>query len=83
MMKIILASASPRRSELMKLITNDFLTFPADIDETMPDGMDIVDYPVYISEKKAEASFGKYGEDGIYIGSDTSVMLGKSVFGKP
>lgn len=83
MIKIILASASPRRRELMKLITPGFTVIPADIDETVPDGMDPFSYAAYVSEKKAEECAKKTASDGIYIGCDTSVIAGDAILGKP
>ena len=83
MTEIILASASPRRRELMKLIASDFRISPADVDETVPCGMDPFTYAVYVSEKKAESCAEKNKTDGIYIGCDTSVIAGDMILGKP
>ena len=40
-MKIILASASPRRQELIKMITEDIIVNPCDCDETIKPGLEI------------------------------------------
>lgn len=42
---IILASASPRRQELLKLLFDDFKVEPADIDETVRKSIDLLKYP--------------------------------------
>lgn len=87
-MEIILASASPRRKELLKQIGLDFIVFPAQGDEvsdkTIP--RDIV---VELAQKKAgeiyekaiAAGVGK--QDSIVIGADTIVVYEDRVLGKP
>ena len=54
-MPYILASASPRRQELLHKITDDFIVQPADVDETIPDDILPEDAAVYLSHIKAEA----------------------------
>lgn len=80
-MKIILASASPRRRELMKLITDDFECVAMDVDETIPE-----DFPCqpsdYLAELKARKAAELYPDD-IVIGCDTIVKVGGKVLGKP
>lgn len=44
-MSLILASASPRRKELLRLITDDFTVLTADVDETVPKDIDILKPP--------------------------------------
>ena len=80
---LILASASPRRRELMKLITPDFTAVSTDIDETFPNGMSFIDYPEYIANKKADAAMEKFKYDGVYIGCDTSVITEDEILFKP
>lgn len=81
-MEIILASQSPRRKELLGYITRDFITVPADIDETIPDGMGPKDYAIAMAEKKAKVISEQYPEH-IVIGSDTIVALRDEIMGKP
>lgn len=80
-MKIILASASPRRRELMKLITDDFQAVSVNVDETLPEN-----YPYnpssYLAELKARTAFELY-PDCIVIGCDTVVEIDNKVLGKP
>ncbi|HEY8423428.1 MAG TPA: Maf family protein [Clostridia bacterium] len=84
-MKLILASASPRRLELLKTIISGFEVIPADIDEHPEVNKDDPDYPVKLcvslALKKAESVFEKHGN--AVLGADTLVFLGKSILGKP
>ncbi len=82
-MAIILASASPRRQELLKYAVKDFIIRPADIDETLPDDVPPVRAAEYLAVKKAEAVFEKSGINDIVIGCDTVVIAGEEILGKP
>ena len=53
-MEFVLASASPRRNELLKIITEDFICRPADIDETVPETVAPRSAPEYLALMKAE-----------------------------
>ena len=53
--KIILASKSPRRIELLKLIYNDFEFIPSNIDETIPDNIGAQNAAEYLAVQKAKA----------------------------
>lgn len=77
---IILASQSPRRQELLKLITNDFEIKVSNVDETLPSGISPKDAVLYLSKIKAEPF--KNGSD-IIIGADTVVALDGKILGKP
>ncbi|MBO4493550.1 MAG: septum formation protein Maf [Ruminococcus sp.] len=81
-MKIILASASPRRRELMRYITEDFEAVSTDCDETLPDGTDPSVASEFLAVLKARVAAEKY-PDCIVIGCDTTVILGKEILGKP
>lgn len=80
-MNIILASASPRRRELMKLIIDDFETFSTDIDETPPDNIELFRVSEYLSGIKATSV--KCSSDSIVIGCDTTVIIDNTILGKP
>ncbi|MDE7097563.1 MAG: Maf family protein [Ruminococcus sp.] len=78
---LILASASPRRRELMKLITDDFTAVSLDVDETVPEKCNC-----HVSEYLAVLKAGKGAKlypDNIIIGCDTIVEIGGKVLGKP
>lgn len=81
-MQYILASASPRRQELIKLITEDFSVIPADIDETLPDNINPFYGPEFLAVKKAE-HISKQHKGALVIGADTGVFLENRVLGKP
>lgn len=81
--KFILASASPRRKELLSIYVKDFKIMPADIDETVPENIALKDAPLYIAKEKAAAVFNKLNEDEIIITADTIVLLDNKIYGKP
>ena len=79
---IVLASASPRRKELMKLITDEYRIRPTDADETIPPHIPIDESAEYVARIKAEAA--KQSEDEVVIGCDTMVMTPEGeILGKP
>ena len=81
-MSLILASGSPRRKELLKLITEQFAVHPVDADETLPEGMPVEMAAAYLADLKAHAAAQIFPED-IVIGCDTVVILGDEIMGKP
>lgn len=81
-MKIILASASPRRKELLKNIIENFECIPSDIDETVPENIPLLSGPEYLAVKKAKFLSEKY-KDSIIIGADTTVFIDNRALGKP
>ncbi len=81
-MALILASASPRRFELLKLITKDFLVVTSQADETLPSGILLPQAVMLLAQRKAEAVAVQHPGD-VIIGADTIVALGDRIFGKP
>lgn len=81
-MKYILASASPRRKELLAMFISDFAVCPSDIPEIVPNDLPIEEHSEYLARLKANDIAQKYPED-IIIGADTSVILGNEILGKP
>lgn len=81
-MKIVLASGSPRRRELLSLITENFAVCPADADESLRDGAPLADEVVRLSRLKAEAAMQSH-QDAVCIGSDTMVTIDRLPLGKP
>lgn len=79
---IILASASPRRRELLTQIGVDFTVITADIDETPLPGEDHRTYTLRLAEEKARAVLLKH-PDSIVIGADTTVTSNGELLGKP
>ncbi|MBQ5321373.1 MAG: septum formation protein Maf [Oscillospiraceae bacterium] len=81
-MRIVLASASPRRKELINLISDDVLICPAESQEVIPSGIRMEKIPEHLSFVKAFEVSLKYPEE-IVIGCDTAVFLGNKILGKP
>ena len=80
--KIILASASPRRKELLTRAEVKFDICLKSVDETVPEGMNPVEGAEHTAAVKAMAvSF--INSNAIVIGADTVVVLGDEVLGKP
>jgi len=82
-LKIILASASARRQELLTLIGLDYITVPSNTDETPPPDCQASDLVQYLALQKAQAVSVQYPDDCI-IGADTIVLLPDgTLIGKP
>lgn len=79
---LILASASPRRQELLRLITEKFTVMPADTDETLPAGLPVANQIEVLAERKAADIFAKHPDSAV-IGSDTMVVVDGQPLGKP
>ena len=82
--KVILASNSPRRKELLSNlgIRYEVKTLP-DIDESFPEGLSEVETAAYIARAKADAYRGVMLADELIITADTIVWLDGVVMGKP
>ena len=82
--KIILASASPRRRELLAGLDVDFVVRALpDVDESFPAELQSGDIPLYISRKKADAYRPVMADDELVITADTIVWLDGKALGKP
>lgn len=80
-MKLILASQSPRRRELMKLFGKPFAVCVADVDETMDPGKAPFDEVARVSRLKAAAIPRR--QDDVVVAADTIVVCDGQVLGKP
>ncbi|MBR4123621.1 MAG: septum formation protein Maf [Clostridia bacterium] len=80
--EIILASASPRRNELLKIITDEFKVIPSTIEENVPDTIPVLKVPEFLAELKAKDVAQSF-PDSIVIGSDTAVIVDDKILGKP
>lgn len=80
-MKLVLASKSPRRSEILKNAGIDFVVRTADADETIPAGTNPEDAVVFLAARKAMAV--ERAEDETVLGADTVVVLDGEILGKP
>jgi len=95
--KLILASASPRRKELLEQVGLSFSVFPVEIDETPSPEEPARDYVRRMAREKADCAWRRYqrvwqpegsgtcenGERHIMLAADTSVILDDDIFGKP
>ena len=81
-MSIILASASPRRRELLSLITTDFEIIVSEADETLPESIAPEQAVMELATRKAAAA-AKNHPDRAVIGSDTVVAVDGEILGKP
>ena len=83
-MKLILASNSPRRKELLAGLEYPFeVRVMSDIDERYPETLQGEEIPLYISAQKAKAYLPTLAADELLITADTVVMLEGRVLGKP
>jgi septum formation protein len=83
MEKIILASKSPRRSQLLQWAEIPFEIIVEDTAEDFPFDMPIEQVPVHIARNKAMAISDKVDAEKIILAADTVVVLGDNVIGKP
>lgn len=81
-MQIVLASGSPRRRELLALITEEFTVCPADADETLRPDAPLAEEVVRLSRLKAQAA-QRFHPEAVCIGSDTMVTIDGLPLGKP
>ena len=80
--KIILASQSPRRAEILRMIGVSFKVESSNIHEEINQKIKQNEIAINISKAKAEKISHKY-PDKIIIGADTIVVFNKKIFGKP
>ena len=82
MSRIILASQSPRRQELIGYILSEYEVIVSAVEETLPDGIAPEEVPAYLAGVKAQAVAAEHPDD-VVIGADTVVILDGQVLGKP
>ncbi|MDX2045606.1 MAG: Maf family protein [Chitinophagaceae bacterium] len=88
MKKIVLASQSPRRKQLLEWAEIEFDILAKETDEHFPPGMSVEEIPVYIARNKANATrnsetFKRYENNTTVLAADTIVVLNNKVIGKP
>ena len=81
--RLVLASGSPRRRELLASLGLTFVVDAADIDETELAGEDPLSYVVRLARTKAEHVAARHEPGTIVIGADTTVELDGTILGKP
>ena len=82
-MKIILASKSPRRKELMAMLNLKYEVIVSDAEEILEEGLKIEEQAKRLSYIKAKTVFDETIGDRIVIGSDTMVIKDGKIYGKP
>ncbi|MFI5403932.1 MAG: Maf family protein [Planctomycetota bacterium] len=84
MARIVLASASPRRRELLAAAGVEFEVIPADVDESLPEGIEPEAGAVLLARTKAVAVGERLGpRHALVLAADTIVALGDRFLGKP
>lgn len=81
--KLLLASNSPRRKQLLALGNWEFDVIVSDVDESQLSGESPQEYVTRLALAKAQAVAGRARLDHIIIGSDTAVVDGNTILGKP
>lgn len=82
--KIILASGSPRRRELIAMLDVEFrVDTSRSVDEIVPANMPAEEVPAYLSRLKAEPYLADLKHDEVLVTADTVVILAGDVIGKP
>lgn len=82
-MRIILASKSPRRRELLSELYRDFEIITEETDETLPAGVHPREGVAILAVRKGAAVKAKIGDEALIISSDTLVELDGVALGKP
>ncbi|MFC6266756.1 Maf family protein [Frigoriflavimonas asaccharolytica] len=81
-MKLLLASQSPRRKQLLQELGFDFTTVNIDCEEIVPDNFDVENVAAYLSKLKSEA-YQNLQQDEVLLTADTIVICNGQILGKP
>lgn len=81
-MKLLLASNSPRRKELLASLGYNFETVSVDCDEVFPENLPVEEIAGYLSQLKS-ISYENLNDDQILLTADTVVVFENKVLGKP
>ena len=82
-MKVVLASSSPRRNELMKFLNVDFEVIVKDTEERLDNSKNVYEQCMDIAKAKASSVYRDLEGDVVVIGSDTIVVYNDKIYGKP
>ncbi len=80
--KLVLASRSPRREQILRMLGYNFITKTPPYEEILPQGVESKGIPEFLACGKAE-SMGDLGPDTLVLSSDTMVFLDDQILGKP
>ncbi|HEX3026603.1 MAG TPA: Maf family protein [Clostridia bacterium] len=81
-MKLILASSSPRREEILRNAGYEFEVIPSRVDENLPEPLPPEETVTRLAVLKAGEIFSQY-PDAVVLGADTVVSVGGKILGKP
>ncbi|HYB98246.1 MAG TPA: Maf family protein [Candidatus Limnocylindrales bacterium] len=81
--RLVLASSSPRRRELLTQAGYDFVIDPADIDETMSKQERALEATTRLALEKAATVLARCGSEAVVLAADTTVVVGEQILGKP
>ena len=81
-MRLVLASSSPRRAELLRAAGFNFEVAAVDVDERAHDGESPQDYVERLAQAKAAAT-AVHAPEAVVLGADTTVVIGGQMLGKP
>ena len=81
--KIILASQSPRRKQLLEWAEIDFEVLVSDSDETYPEGLSFSEVAIHIAKNKALKVLEMYQPNCPILAADTIVVCENEIIGKP
>ncbi len=82
MKRLILASKSPRRKELLKLLDFDFEIISSEVDEVVPNNSSPKQIVEALAYQKAKAVYDAHNND-VVLGCDTIVVVDNEILGKP
>jgi septum formation protein len=83
MNKVVLASQSPRRKQLLEWAEIPFTVVVSDADESYPPGISPGEIAMHIARNKLQAVRNKCSPEDIILAADTIVVLGEAIIGKP
>ena len=86
MQNIILASSSPRRQEILKLLNIPYKVIQPQCSEDLPEDIEIEKIPEFLATKKVDSVVRSLPPENEYpwiLGADTIVVCGKKIYGKP
>ena len=81
--RLVLASKSPRRAEILRAVGWEFEAVAANIDETRMESEDAVSYVKRLAQTKAETVAKKIPNHGLVLGADTVVVIDGEILGQP
>lgn len=81
--KLILASKSPRRSQLLKEAGIEFEIKTKEVEEDYPESLAVEEVAPYLARKKAIESIDLIAEDEILLAADSVVIINNKIYGKP